>query len=180
VSQDTFLFNDTVWANITFAKPEASKDEIEKAARRAHAHEFILELPQGYNTYLGDRGVLLSGGQRQRIAIARAILLEPEILLFDEATSSLDTESERIVQEALDEIAEGRTVISIAHRLSTVANSDKIIVIDEGRIIQEGMAYHKHYPGLLGQISNLFCSAAIKGKWFLGQDIFLSFYCLLQ
>jgi len=138
VSQDTFLFNDTVRANIAFAKPEASEEEIHKAVKRAHAYDFIKELPSGYDTMLGERGVRLSGGQRQRIAIARAILAEPEILVFDEATSSLDTASERDVQVALDEISLGKTVISIAHRLSTVAGVDKIIVIDKGCIVQQG------------------------------------------
>ncbi len=138
VSQDTFLFNDTVWANIAFAKPEASKAEIEKAVRRAHAYDFIKELPEKYDTILGERGIRLSGGQKQRIAIARAILTEPEILIFDEATSALDTESEQIVQEALDEIARGKTVITIAHRLSTVYDSDIILVLVSGKIIQQG------------------------------------------
>jgi subfamily B ATP-binding cassette protein MsbA len=141
VSQDTFLFNDTIKANITFAKPDASREEMELAARRAHIHEFIQSLPDGYDTFIGERGVLLSGGQRQRLAIARAIITEPEILIFDEATSALDTESEQIVQSALDEIAKGRTVISIAHRLSTVRDSDMIVVIDNGCIIETG----KHF-----------------------------------
>ena len=152
VSQDTFLFNDTICANIAYTRPEASQEEIESAAKKAHAHEFIQDLQQGYETLTGDRGVLLSGGQKQRIAIARAILLEPEIFIFDEATSALDTESEQIVQLALNELGEGRTVITIAHRLSTVFNSDQIIVIEAGEIVEQGTheallqkqgAYHK-------------------------------------
>ncbi|KAF0135239.1 MAG: xenobiotic-transporting ATPase [Candidatus Saganbacteria bacterium] len=138
VSQETFLFNDTVRNNIAYAKPGATQEEIGQAARRAHAHDFISEMPRGYDTILGERGILLSGGQRQRIAIARAILCEPEILVFDEATSSLDTESERIVQQALDEIGRGRTVITIAHRLSTVSDADKIFVIEGGSIVEQG------------------------------------------
>ncbi len=138
VSQDVFLFHDTVRANITFSDPKATQEAVEKAARRAHAHEFIVSLPFGYDTRIGDRGVLLSGGEKQRIAIARAILNEPEILIFDEATSALDTESEQIVQQAIEEISKGKTVISIAHRLSTVASSDMIIVIDKGKIIESG------------------------------------------
>jgi subfamily B ATP-binding cassette protein MsbA len=138
VPQDIFLFHDTVAANIAFPDPVASQEAIERAAARAYAHEFILSLPLGYNTRVGDRGVLLSAGQRQRVAIARAILNEPEILIFDEATSALDTESEQIIQQAIEEISKGKTVISIAHRLSTVASSDMIIVIDKGKIIESG------------------------------------------
>jgi len=138
VTQETFLFNETVRNNIAYAKPDATQAEVGQAARRAHAHDFISEMPRGYDTIIGERGVLLSGGQRQRIAIARAILCEPEILIFDEATSSLDTESERIVQQALDEIGRGRTVITIAHRLSTVSDADKIFVIEGGSIVEQG------------------------------------------
>jgi len=138
VSQDVFLFNDTVRANIAYAKPEATQEEIDVAARKAFAYDFIQELPQGYDTLLGERGVLLSGGQRQRIAIARAILVNPEIFIFDEATSSLDTTAEKIVQQALDEIGKGKTVITIAHRLSTIFDSDLIVVIDAGQIVEQG------------------------------------------
>ena len=138
VSQDTFLFNDTIKANIRFADPEAEQFKIEQAAKRAHIHDFIMQLPKGYDTLIGDRGVLLSGGQRQRIAIARAILTEPQILVFDEATSALDSESERIVQEALDEISQGKTVIAIAHRLSTVADADVIFVLENGKLVEQG------------------------------------------
>jgi subfamily B ATP-binding cassette protein MsbA len=138
VSQDTFLFNDTVRNNIAFSWPQANQQQIEQAAMRAHIHDFITTLPQGYDTKIGDRGVMLSGGQRQRISIARAILKNPQILIFDEATSALDTKSEQVVQEALDEVAKGRTVISIAHRLSTVANSDIIFVLEQGQIMEKG------------------------------------------
>ncbi len=138
VSQDVFLFNDTIKANIAFANPEASTEDIIQAAKRAHAHEFITALPQGYDTLVGDRGVLLSGGQRQRLAIARAIINEPAILVFDEATSALDTTSEKIVQQTLDDIGQHKTVFTIAHRLSTVMDSDLIIVIDAGRIVEQG------------------------------------------
>lgn len=138
VAQDTFLFSDTIRANIAFGKPNATLNEIEQAAQRAHIHEFIQTLPAGYDTFIGERGVLLSGGQRQRLAIARAILTEPEILIFDEATSALDSESEQIVQNAMDEIAQGKTVITIAHRLSTLRDSDMIVVIDNGYVIEKG------------------------------------------
>ena len=138
VSQDIFLFNDTIKANIAFAKPDAPQAEIKEAARKAYAHDFIKELPDGYDTRIGERGILLSGGQRQRLAIARAILTDPDILIFDEATSALDTESERFVQRAIDSIGKGKTVLTIAHRLSTVFDSDKIIVLDHGQVIEQG------------------------------------------
>jgi subfamily B ATP-binding cassette protein MsbA len=138
VSQETFLFNDTIANNIAYGRPGASRAEIEQAARRALAHEFILEKEQGYDTLVGDRGVQLSGGQAQRIAIARAILRNPPILILDEATSALDTESERQVQQALDELMAGRTVFAIAHRLSTVAHADAILVLEGGRIAEQG------------------------------------------
>lgn len=138
VTQETILFNDTVAANIAYGHTDASVAIIEQAARRAYAHEFILEMPEGYNTVIGERGVRLSGGQCQRLAIARAILRNPPILILDEATSALDTESERLVQAALDDLMEGRTVFAIAHRLSTVIHCDRIIVLDEGRIVESG------------------------------------------
>jgi ATP-binding cassette, subfamily B, bacterial MsbA len=138
VAQDTFLFNDTIKGNIAYAKPGATDEEIEDAARRAHAHGFIANLSRGYDTMIGERGVLLSGGQKQRIAIARAIIIQPDILIFDEATSALDTESEQIVQKALEEIGEGKTVITIAHRLSTIRNADLIAVMERGEIIEFG------------------------------------------
>ncbi|MCC6346922.1 MAG: ABC transporter ATP-binding protein [Nitrospirales bacterium] len=138
VSQDIILFNDTVRANIAFGNPAASGEEIVRAAQAAHAHDFILDLPGGYDTVIGERGVMVSGGQRQRISIARALLKNPPLLILDEATSSLDTESEMIVQKALDALMENRTTFVIAHRLSTVQKADRIIVLEKGRILESG------------------------------------------
>ncbi|MGD8320996.1 MAG: ATP-binding cassette domain-containing protein, partial [Gemmatimonadota bacterium] len=138
VSQETVLFHDTVRANIAYGRPDASEEEIERAARAAHAHDFIEQLPRRYDTVVGERGTELSGGQRQRIAIARAILRDPPILVLDEATSALDTESERLVQDAIERLLEGRTVFVIAHRLSTVQKADQILVVEEGRIVERG------------------------------------------
>jgi len=138
VTQEVILFNDTVRANILYGNPDASEAQIDEAARLAYAHDFIRNLPSGYQTIIGDRGMKLSGGERQRIAIARALLKDPSILILDEATSQLDSESERIVQEALDRLIQGRTVFVVAHRLSTVRNAQRIIVLDKGRIVEEG------------------------------------------
>lgn len=138
VPQETVIFGDTVLGNIRFGRPEASDEEIRAAARLAVADEFIRELPQGYDTYVGERGTRLSGGQRQRIAIARAILKNPSILLLDEATSSLDAENERLLQKALDHLMQDRTTIIIAHRLATVLKADRIVVINKGRIVDIG------------------------------------------
>jgi len=138
VTQETILFNDTVWNNIAYGHDHASKEEVESAAKAANAHEFIMSMPQKYRTIIGDRGVKISGGERQRLAIARALFKNPPILIFDEATSSLDTESEALVQEAIDRLMKGRTVFVIAHRLSTIQNADKIVVLDDGKIIQMG------------------------------------------
>ena len=138
VTQETILFNTTVAENISFGDRNASEEAIIEAAKAAHAHEFIQDLPEGYHTVVGERGMSLSGGQRQRISIARAIYKDPPILVFDEATSQLDTESEREVQKAIEALVRGRTVFVIAHRLSTIRNANKIIVLDEGQIIQEG------------------------------------------
>ena len=138
VNQDPILFNDTVYNNIAFGKRDATREEVEAAARIAGAHDFILGRDGGYDSNIGDRGVKLSGGQRQRISIARAILKNPPILILDEATASLDTESERSVQEALEKLMAGRTTIAIAHRLSTIKHADEIIVMHEGRIVERG------------------------------------------
>ena len=138
VPQETILFNGTVYDNILYGRLDATKEEIEEAAKAANAHDFIMELPDGYKTMLGDRGVNISGGQRQRIAIARAILKDPRILVLDEATSALDTESERLVQEALNRLMVGRTSIIIAHRLSTIKNADRILVLDKGKLVEDG------------------------------------------
>ncbi len=138
VTQETFLFNDTIEANIAYGKAEATRDEIERAAQAAYAHEFIIGLPEGYRTLVGERGVKLSGGQRQRIALARAFLKNPAILILDEATSDLDAESEFMVQQALADLTKGRTVFLIAHRLSTVRLAHRIAVFHEGRIVEEG------------------------------------------
>ena len=138
VPQETILFNGSVYDNILYGRLDATKEEVEAAAKAANAHSFINELPQGYATMLGDRGVNISGGQRQRIAIARAILKNPQILILDEATSALDTESERVVQEALDRLMIGRTSFVIAHRLSTIKNADRILVMEKGRLVESG------------------------------------------
>ncbi|HET7622616.1 MAG TPA: ABC transporter ATP-binding protein [Gemmatimonadaceae bacterium] len=161
VSQETVIFNDTVRNNIAYGNAATYTDEqIEAAARAANAHSFIMELPQGYDTPLGERGTRLSGGQRQRIAIARALLVDPPILILDEATSALDTESERLVQEAIDRLLKGRTVLVIAHRLSTIQYATEILVMDRGRIVERGThlellerqgAYHRLHTLQFGE-----------------------------
>ena len=138
VNQEPILFNDTIFNNIAFGVENATEEEVIAAAKIANAHEFIMEKPEGYQTNIGDRGTKLSGGQRQRLSIARAILKNPPILILDEATASLDTESERLVQEALDRLMHSRTTIAIAHRLSTIKNADEIVVMHEGRIVERG------------------------------------------
>ncbi len=138
VNQESILFNDTIFNNIAFGKPEASIEEVEAAAKIANAHEFILQTEEGYQTFVGDRGNKLSGGQKQRICIARAVLANPPIMLLDEATSALDTESEKLVQEALNNLMQNRTSIIIAHRLSTIQHADSIAVIDKGEVIETG------------------------------------------
>jgi len=138
VTQETILFNDSAARNIAYGQESYDLEEVITAAKAANAHKFITELPDGYDTLLGDRGVRLSGGQRQRMAIASAIMKNPPILILDEATSSLDTESEMLVQEALERLMRERTTLVIAHRLSTVQNADLIIVMDDGRIVQQG------------------------------------------
>jgi ABC-type multidrug transport system fused ATPase/permease subunit len=138
VSQHTILFNDTVRANISYGMPDAPMEKIEEAARLANAHGFISRMREGYDTEIGEQGLKLSGGERQRMAIARALLKDAPILVLDEATSALDSESEAIVQEALDTLMRGRTTFVIAHRLSTVRNADVVLVVEEGRIVERG------------------------------------------
>ena len=138
VTQDTFLFHDTIYSNIRFGRPDASQAEVEEAARLAYAHDFILAQPQGYESIVGDKGCMLSGGQQQRLSIARALLKNAPILLLDEATSALDSESERMIQSGLEKLAEGKTVIAIAHRLSTVLSSDMIVVMEQGQLAATG------------------------------------------
>ena len=138
VSQETVLFHDTVRANVAYGMPDASDADIVRAARAAYAHDFVSALPNGYDTVVGERGTQLSGGQRQRLSIARAILRDPPILVFDEATSALDNESERLVQAAIERLLEGRTVFVVAHRLSTVQRADQIVVLDRGRVVENG------------------------------------------
>jgi len=138
VLQDSFLFNNTVAENLHYGKPDADREELISAAKAANAHDFIMQLPHGYDTEIGERGVKLSGGQKQRLALARAILADPRILILDEATSSVDAEAEYLIQQALDRVLKGRSALVIAHRLSTIRNADKIIVLDRGRIAEVG------------------------------------------
>ena len=138
VTQEALLFNDSVRNNIALGKPDASLEDIQEAAKVAYAHDFIMELPEGYNTRIGDAGGKLSGGQRQRLSIARAVLKNPPILILDEATSALDTESEQWVQKALEKMMKGRTALVIAHRLSTIQNADEIVVLEKGQILEQG------------------------------------------
>ena len=138
VNQEAILFNDTFYNNITFGVEQATREHVEQAARIANAYDFIMASEEGFDTNIGDRGCKLSGGQRQRISIARAILKNPPILILDEATSALDTESEHLVQEALNHLMRGRTTLVIAHRLSTIKNADIICVMQDGRIIEQG------------------------------------------
>lgn len=157
VSQQPYLFEGTIRDNIRYGRPEATDEEIEEAARLAFAHDFIIAQPQGYETPVGENGMTLSGGQRQRLSIARALVRNAPILLLDEATSALDTESEAVVQKALDTAMNGRTVIVIAHRLSTVVKADKIIVMNDGLVVEEGVheTLARQEDGLYARLNNL-------------------------
>jgi ATP-binding cassette subfamily B protein len=153
VLQDALLFNDTIRSNIAYGKPDATQSEIEEAAKAANAHQFIMNLPDGYDSVAGERGSKLSAGERQRISIARALLKDPPVLILDEATSALDAESESLVQEALTRLVRGRTTFIIAHRLSTVVNADRILVMKDGNIIEDGT--HGQLMGMGGYYSSL-------------------------
>ena len=138
VQQDVYLFSGTVFENIEYGLPGASRDDVIQAAKLAGAHEFITGLKDGYDTYVGERGVKLSGGQKQRISIARVFLKNPQVLILDEATSALDNESEHLVSQSLDRLAVGRTTLTIAHRLTTIQNADRILVLSDSNIVEEG------------------------------------------
>jgi ATP-binding cassette subfamily B protein len=170
VLQEPFLFFGTIADNIAYGKPEASREEIIEAARAAHAHEFILRLPLGYDSLVGERGQSLSGGERQRISIARALLINPSILILDEATSSVDTTTEKEIQRALDNLVKGRTTIAIAHRLSTLRKADRLVVLDKGEIVEIGShdelmaaqgAYYQLYQAQIRHATELVEGGAI-------------------
>jgi ABC-type multidrug transport system fused ATPase/permease subunit len=165
VLQDTFLFDGTIRENVAFSRPTAREDEVLEACRTAHVGEFALAFVDGYDTVVGERGVRLSGGQRQRVAIARAILADPRILILDEATSSLDSESEALIQEGLSWLMKGRTTFVIAHRLSTIRRADQILVVEKGELVERGThaelfaaagRYREMYDRQHGLLSNLF------------------------
>jgi ABC-type multidrug transport system fused ATPase/permease subunit len=157
VPQDVLLFGGTIKENILYGKSNATDEEVMEAAKQANAYDFIMSFPDRFETLVGDRGIQLSGGQRQRVAIARAVLKNPSILILDEATSSLDSESERLVQEALDKLMIGRTSIVIAHRLSTIRNADKIIVLQKGEVLEMGTHQEliNNEDGLYNKLSKL-------------------------
>ena len=155
VAQDVYLFVGTVYENILYGKPDATYEEVVSAAKAANAHDFIMSLPDGYNTDIGQRGIKLSGGQKQRLSIARVFLKNPPILVFDEATSALDNESEKVVQESLESLAKNRTTFVIAHRLSTIRNAQRILVLaDNGQIVEEGT--HEELLSQHGVYENLY------------------------
>jgi ATP-binding cassette subfamily B protein len=159
VSQETYLFHASIGENLRFACPEASDEEIEDAARAAQIHELISALPDGYDTPVGERGYRFSGGEKQRMAIARTVLRNPPVLILDEATSALDNETERAVQQALDDLSRGRTTIAIAHRLSTIRDADQILVLDSGRIVERGS--HEELVALGGRYAALLSGAEV-------------------
>ena len=153
VPQDTVLFNDTIYYNIAYGRPDATPSEVEEASRLAHIHDFIMELPDGYQSTVGERGLKLSGGEKQRVAIARTILKQPRILLFDEATSALDSQIEQEILASLNEVSKDRTTLTIAHRLSTVIESDEILVLNRGCVIERGT--HQKLLALDGQYADM-------------------------
>ena len=157
VQQDVYLFSGTVFENILYGRPGASREDVIKAAKMAGAHEFITELKDGYDTYVGERGVKLSGGQKQRISIARVFLKNPAILILDEATSALDNESEYLVSQSLEKLAEGRTTLTIAHRLTTIQGADRILVLSGNGIVEEGN--HKELLEKKGMYYQLYMTA---------------------
>jgi ATP-binding cassette subfamily B protein len=159
VSQETYLFHASIRENLRFACPQASDEEIEDAARAAQIHELISSLPDGYDTLVGERGYRFSGGEKQRMAIARTVLRNPPVLVLDEATSALDSETERAVQQALDDLSRGRTTIAIAHRLSTIRDADQILVLDSGRIVERGT--HEELLELGGRYASLLRGAEV-------------------
>ena len=168
VQQDVYLFSGTVYENIAYGRPEASREEVMEAARMAGAHGFISELKDGYDTYVGERGVKLSGGQKQRISIARVFLKNPAILILDEATSALDNESEVVVSQSLERLAIGRTTVTIAHRLTTIQNADRILVLSEGRIVEAGN--HRELLEKKGIYHQLYTSVQNSGNGPEGQQ----------
>ena len=158
VPQDVILFGGTIRENIAYGKPNASRDDVMAAARAAHAHEFILRLSHGYDSLVGERGQSLSGGERQRISIARALLIDPQILILDEATSSVDSTTEKEIQKALDNLVKGRTTIAIAHRLSTLRKADRLVVLDKGQVVEEGS--HEQLMSLQGVYRRMYDTQA--------------------
>jgi ATP-binding cassette subfamily B protein len=176
VLQEPFLFFGTIAENIAYGKPEATRAEIIAAARAAHAHEFILRLPHGYDSLVGERGQALSGGERQRISIARALLIDPRILILDEATSSVDTTTEKEIQKALDNLVRGRTTIAIAHRLSTLRDANRLVVLDRGSVVEVGshealMAHEGHYYRLYqAQARNVDTEDPLRAPDLAGKD----------
>jgi ATP-binding cassette subfamily B protein len=153
VPQDTVLFNNTLIENIRYGRPDATDEEVKEAVKQAHLEDFISQLPKGFETQVGERGLKLSGGEKQRVAIARTLLKKPSILIFDEATSSLDSQSEKAVINAIDDVSVGKSSVVIAHRLSTIVNADRILVLEKGQVVEQGD--HKALMSLNGRYAQL-------------------------